>query len=51
VACAWLRGDGAAVVPLPDGEWGDVLGERTLSGRIAVSDLCGEAGIALLDLQ
>jgi (1->4)-alpha-D-glucan 1-alpha-D-glucosylmutase len=48
VACAWLRGDGSATVSLPDGEWSDVLGSRTLSGRLSVADLCGEAGIALL---
>jgi (1->4)-alpha-D-glucan 1-alpha-D-glucosylmutase len=48
VACAWLRGDGSATVSLPGGEWSDVLGSRTLRGRLSVADLCGEAGIALL---
>ena len=48
VACAWLRGDGSAAVTLPDGAWADVLGERTLRGRLSVAELCGDAGIALL---
>jgi (1->4)-alpha-D-glucan 1-alpha-D-glucosylmutase len=48
VACAWLRGDGSSVVTLPDGDWADVLGERTLRGRLPVAELCGDAGIALL---
>jgi (1->4)-alpha-D-glucan 1-alpha-D-glucosylmutase len=48
VACAWLRGDGSATVTLPDGEWTDVLGERSLRGHLPVAELCGDAGIALL---
>ena len=48
VACAWLRGDGSATVALPDGAWADVLGERTVRGRLSVAELCGDAGIALL---
>jgi (1->4)-alpha-D-glucan 1-alpha-D-glucosylmutase len=48
LACAWVRGDGSAMMSLPEGEWSDVLGERRLSGRISVADLCGEAGIGLL---
>jgi hypothetical protein len=51
VACAWLRAAGSVVLALPDGEWADVLGERTLSGPIPVAELCGEAGIALLERQ
>jgi maltooligosyltrehalose synthase len=35
-------------VTLPDGDWADVLGERTLRGRLPVAELCGDAGIALL---
>jgi (1->4)-alpha-D-glucan 1-alpha-D-glucosylmutase len=49
VACAWLRGAGGSVVTLPEGDWADVLGGRGLSGQIPVADLCGEAGIALLE--
>ncbi len=51
LACAWLRGAGSIVLALPDGEWADVLGERTLSGPIPVAAMCGEAGIALLERQ
>jgi hypothetical protein len=49
VTCAWLRGDGADVVTLPDGEWRDVLSARELSGRVTVADLCAGDGIALLE--
>jgi (1->4)-alpha-D-glucan 1-alpha-D-glucosylmutase len=49
VACAWVRGDGAAAVTLPDGEWRDVLESRTLRGEVAVAELCGPDGIALLE--
>jgi (1->4)-alpha-D-glucan 1-alpha-D-glucosylmutase len=48
VACAWLRGDGADAVALPDGDWRDVLDERSVSGRLSVAELCGPDGIALL---
>jgi (1->4)-alpha-D-glucan 1-alpha-D-glucosylmutase len=48
LACAWLRGDGSATLTLPHGDWVDVLGERTLRGRLSVAELCGDAGIALL---
>jgi maltooligosyltrehalose synthase len=36
-------------VSLPDGNWADVLSERTLSGRLTVEDLTGELGVALLE--
>jgi (1->4)-alpha-D-glucan 1-alpha-D-glucosylmutase len=49
VTAARLRGDGARTVSLPDGNWRDVLGDRSLSGRISVADLTGEHGIALLE--
>jgi hypothetical protein len=49
VACAWLRGDGKAPVALPAGEWRDVLSDAVVSGRVAVRDLCGPDGIALLE--
>jgi (1->4)-alpha-D-glucan 1-alpha-D-glucosylmutase len=49
VAAALLRGDGAAKLTLPAGEWRDVLDARTLSGRLTVADLVGAHGIALLE--
>jgi (1->4)-alpha-D-glucan 1-alpha-D-glucosylmutase len=49
IAAARLRGDGARTVSLPDGNWRDVLGDRSLSGRVSVEDLTGELGIALLE--
>jgi (1->4)-alpha-D-glucan 1-alpha-D-glucosylmutase len=49
VACAWLRGDGAAEVTLPGGSWRDALDDRVLSGRVTVADLCAGDGIALLE--
>jgi (1->4)-alpha-D-glucan 1-alpha-D-glucosylmutase len=49
VAAARLRGDGAEIVTLPAGAWRDVLGDRTLSGRLTVADLTGELGIAVLE--
>ena len=51
VACAWLRGDGSASVALPDGEWRDVLDGRALREPLTVAELCGDDGVALLDLQ
>jgi (1->4)-alpha-D-glucan 1-alpha-D-glucosylmutase len=49
IAAARLRGDGVRTVSLPDGKWRDVLGDRSLSGRLSVADLTGELGIALLE--
>jgi (1->4)-alpha-D-glucan 1-alpha-D-glucosylmutase len=49
IAAARLRGDGARTVSLPDGNWVDVLTDRSLSGRLTVADLTGELGIALLE--
>jgi hypothetical protein len=49
VACAWLRGDGAADVALPAGSWRDVLADRSVSGAVSVAELCGPDGIALLE--
>jgi (1->4)-alpha-D-glucan 1-alpha-D-glucosylmutase len=49
VTAARLRGDGARTVSLPDGNWRDVLSDRSLSGRLTVADLTGELGIALLE--
>jgi (1->4)-alpha-D-glucan 1-alpha-D-glucosylmutase len=60
-ACAFIRGGSvlAAValragvpdvtVELPTGTWRDVLGERGLGGRVALADLVGDHGIALLE--
>jgi (1->4)-alpha-D-glucan 1-alpha-D-glucosylmutase len=49
LAATLLRGDGAATVTLPAGEWSDLLGARELRGRVSVADLCGALGIALLE--
>jgi (1->4)-alpha-D-glucan 1-alpha-D-glucosylmutase len=49
MTAARLRGDGARTVSLPDGNWRDVLGDRSLSGRLSIADLTGELGIALLE--
>jgi len=60
-ACAFIRGGSVlaatalrAGVPdvsidLPLGPWRDVLGERNVGGRLALADLLGEHGIALLE--
>jgi len=52
VAAAAVRGDGGGgAIDLPAGEWRDVLGERRLGGRVAVVELLGEHGIALLERE
>jgi maltooligosyltrehalose synthase len=61
--CAFLRGDDILVVvglregagdgqlEAPGGTWRNVLQgeERTLSGRVAVGDLIGSPGVAVLE--
>jgi maltooligosyltrehalose synthase len=45
-----LRADVPDVtVDLPTGTWRDVLGGRGLGGRVALADLLGDHGIALLE--
>jgi (1->4)-alpha-D-glucan 1-alpha-D-glucosylmutase len=60
-ACAFIRGGSVLAVTalradvpnvsidLPIGTWRDVLGDRTLGGRLALPDLLGEHGVALLE--
>ena len=50
LAGVWLRGGGGDV-EIPGGKWRDVLGDRVLRGgcSVAVAELCGEHGIALLE--
>ena len=38
-----------AAVELPIGAWRDVLRDRNLGGRVALADLLGSDGIALLE--
>ncbi len=60
-ACAFVRGGSVlaaaavraavpdAAVELPIGAWRDVLRDRNLGGRVALADLLGSDGIALLE--
>jgi (1->4)-alpha-D-glucan 1-alpha-D-glucosylmutase len=51
LAAAALRGEPAGSIDVPAGTWRDALagGERSLAGRVALADLLGEHGIALLE--
>jgi (1->4)-alpha-D-glucan 1-alpha-D-glucosylmutase len=60
-ACAFVRGGAVLAatavrlsppegsVDLPAGGWRDVLAERVLSGRVALAELLGDEGVALLE--
>jgi (1->4)-alpha-D-glucan 1-alpha-D-glucosylmutase len=59
--CAFVRGGSVLAatavrlsppggsVDLPDGEWRDVLADRTLRGSVPTAELIGEHGVALLE--
>jgi (1->4)-alpha-D-glucan 1-alpha-D-glucosylmutase len=52
LVAAVIRGDGSGVaLDLPEGHWRDVLrgGERPLGGRVTLTDLIDEHGLALLE--